>query len=456
MTLLPDTSVATRRITRRGIRSKVARLMSGLAILAVAVTGSIAGQAGDPAFAIDYPTWPDVQNARASEASKQTEITRIRGLLAQLAATVEATKAEEIARGTDAQVAQEKFDEADYKARQLQLRADVEQATADESKLRAGQLAARLARSSGDVSASLFFDGESAADLLSQLGMASKITDQSAGIYEKALQDQNTAQSSADQADLAKAALQELSDAAAAALELAIAASVAANAALDEQQNNEAVLNAQLAVLVEDRVATEADYNAGVRAREAEAARVAEAARIAEAARVAAAAAWAAANPPRPASSSGGGSGGSSGGSGGEIASSGWARPASGSLTSAYGYRIHPIYQSRIFHNGTDFGAGCGTPIYAAAAGVVARSGWNGGYGNYISINHSGGAQTAYAHIVDGGLLVRTGQSVSEGQLIARVGTTGGSTGCHLHFEIRVNGSTTDPVPFLRARGVNM
>ena len=447
MTQLADTDGEARGVTRPGIRSKMVRLMSGLAILAVAVTGSIAGQASDPAFAIEYPTWSDVQNARASESSKQTEITRIRGLLAQLATNVEATKAEEIARGTEAQVAQDKFDEADFKAQQLQQEADEEQAVADESKLRAGQLAARLARSGGDVSASLFFDGESAADLLSQLGMASKITDQSAGIYEKAIQDQNNAQLSADQANLAKAALQELSDAAAAALKLAIAASAAATAALEEQQNNEAVLNAQLAVLVEDRVATEADYNAGVRAREIEAARVAEVARLA-------AVAWAAANPPRPASASGGGGGG--GGTGGQIASSGWARPASGSLTSSFGWRIHPIYKSRIFHNGTDFGASCGTPIYAAAAGVVTRSGPNGGYGNYISINHAGGAATSYAHIVDGGLLVRAGQSVSEGQLIARVGTTGGSTGCHLHFEVRVNGSTTDPVPFMRARGVNM
>jgi len=444
MTQLADTDGEARGVTRPGIRSKMVRLMSGLAILVVAVTGSIAGQASDPAFAIEYPTWSDVQNARASESSKQTEITRIRGLLAQLATNVEATKAEEIARGTAAQVAQDKFDEADFKAQQLQQEADEEQAVADESKLRAGQLAARLARSGGDVSASLFFDGESAADLLSQLGMASKITDQSAGIYEKAIQDQNNAQLSADQANLAKAALQELSDAAAAAHELAIAASAAATAALEEQQNNEAVLNAQLAVLVEDRVATEADYNAGVRAREIEAARVAEVER-------AAAAAWAAANPPRPASVSGGG-----GGTGGQIAASRWARPASGSLTSSFGWRIHPIYKSRIFHNGTDFGATCGTPIYAAAAGVVTRSGPNGGYGNYISISHAGGVATSYAHIVNGGLLVRAGQSVSEGQLIARVGTTGGSTGCHLHFEVRVNGSTTDPVPFMRARGVNM
>ncbi|MBC7724892.1 MAG: peptidoglycan DD-metalloendopeptidase family protein [Burkholderiaceae bacterium] len=427
----------------RSIRSRIMGTLATVAVIAVAATGSIVGNASAPAFAADYPTWSDVQSARSSEAAKQTEIGRIRDLLAQLSANVEATKAEEITRGTEAQVAQAAFDEADYRANQLQTRADEEQATADESKIQAGQLAARLARSGGDVSASLFFDGNGAADLLSQLGMASKITDQSAGVYEKAIRDQNTAQASANQADVAKAALQALSDAAAAALDLAVAASAAAAAALVEQQNNEAVLNAQLAVLVENRVATENDFNAGVIARAAEAARIAEVERQAQLA-------WAAANPPQSSGSSG------SGGTGGEIASSGWARPASGSLTSAYGYRIHPIYHTRIFHAGTDFGASCGTPIFAAAAGVVARAGWNGGYGNYIAINHAGGVQTAYAHIVNGGLLVGQGQSVSEGQLIARVGTTGGSTGCHLHFEVRVNGSTTDPVPFMRARGVNM
>ena len=83
-------------------------------------------------------------------------------------------------------------------------------------------------------------------------------------------------------------------------------------------------------------------------------------------------------------------------------------------------------------------------------------SGWNGGYGNYIRIDHGGGVTTAYGHIVNGGLLVSMGQEVSVGQNIARVGTTGSSTGCHLHYEVRNNGVTTDPVSYMRNEGIGL
>jgi murein DD-endopeptidase MepM/ murein hydrolase activator NlpD len=105
-------------------------------------------------------------------------------------------------------------------------------------------------------------------------------------------------------------------------------------------------------------------------------------------------------------------------------------------------------------HEGTDLASGCYTPIVAASAGTVDYVGWYGGYGNYVRINHGGGVQTAYGHIVDGGFRVATGQQVSAGQLIALVGSTGASTGCHSHVEVHINGATTDPVPFMGARGV--
>ncbi|HXD60550.1 MAG TPA: M23 family metallopeptidase, partial [Lacisediminihabitans sp.] len=79
-----------------------------------------------------------------------------------------------------------------------------------------------------------------------------------------------------------------------------------------------------------------------------------------------------------------------------------------------------------------------------------------GGYGNYIRINHGGGLTTAYGHIVNGGILVSVGQSVSAGQQIARIGSTGESTGCHLHFETRPGGVATNPVPFMAARGITL
>lgn len=427
------------------------RVLSVIAAIAVATTAGITGNATEPAFAIDYPTWADVENARNNETTKQAEVARIEAVLAQLATQVDETKAAEKARGDEYQQAQQAFDEANFKAEQLQLQADEAQVTADESKLRAGQLAARLARSgSGDVSASLFFDGASAADLLSQLGMASKITDQSAAVYQTAIEDQNTAQSLTDQANVAKVALQDLADAAAEALDAATAAADAAAAALAEQQENEAVLRAQLSVLAENRAATEADYQAGVRAREEEARRV-EAARQAAVAAARAAAAAAAA-----AAASAADAGAASAAPGGAPSPSGaWVRPSAGYVSSSYGYRVNPYSGVYAFHAGTDVGAGCGYPIYAAASGTVSYSGWNGGYGNFISIGHSGGISTSYAHIVNGGLLVSRGQSVSAGQLIALVGTTGGSTGCHLHFEVRRSGATVDPVQFMRSQGVS-
>jgi murein DD-endopeptidase MepM/ murein hydrolase activator NlpD len=86
----------------------------------------------------------------------------------------------------------------------------------------------------------------------------------------------------------------------------------------------------------------------------------------------------------------------------------------------------------------------------------VAYSGWYGDYGNFILINNGDGTSTAYGHIINGGLLVGVGARVGAGQNIARIGTTGGSTGCHLHYEVRVNGTQVDPVPFMRARGVTL
>ena len=95
-------------------------------------------------------------------------------------------------------------------------------------------------------------------------------------------------------------------------------------------------------------------------------------------------------------------------------------------------------------------------PIYAATGGTVSFSGVNGGYGNFIILDHGNGIESAYAHIIDGGRLVSNGQTVTAGQLIARTGSIGGSTGCHLHFETRSGGAVFDPVPFMRQRGVTL
>ena len=125
----------------------------------------------------------------------------------------------------------------------------------------------------------------------------------------------------------------------------------------------------------------------------------------------------------------------------------GWPCPSSSRITSQYGYRI--LFGVRDFHTGIDIGASTGSNIVAAESGTVilANYGWNGGYGNYIIINHGNGITTRYAHASQ--LFVSAGQTVSKGQVIAAVGTTGNSTGPHLHFEVRLNGSHTNPLNYL-------
>lgn len=124
-----------------------------------------------------------------------------------------------------------------------------------------------------------------------------------------------------------------------------------------------------------------------------------------------------------------------------------WPVPGSQRVTSRYGYRIHPVYKTKKFHTGIDIGAGYGLNIVAAADGVVTLAATNGGYGKCIVINHGSGITTLYGHCSS--LLVSKGATVTKGQVIAKVGSTGVSTGPHLHFEVRINGGTTDPMPYI-------
>ncbi len=117
------------------------------------------------------------------------------------------------------------------------------------------------------------------------------------------------------------------------------------------------------------------------------------------------------------------------------------------SMTSNYGYRRDPINGSAAMHSGIDFRGAYGTPILAAADGVVTRAAVVSGYGNCVEITHANGLVTRYAHL--SGFDVREGQKVSRGSKIARMGSTGRSTGTHLHFEVRLNGTAVNPMKFL-------
>jgi murein DD-endopeptidase MepM/ murein hydrolase activator NlpD len=375
----------------------------------------------------NYPSWADVQSARRNETRAKKQIAAIRALLAKLESDLKAARADEIAKGEALEAAQNAYDDQVLVAAGLRTQADAAGEQAQTAKQQANRMLAMLAKSgNGDVVANLLVDSQGADALLYRLEAMDRFSDQSNRVYTEALRLQNSAQSLADQAKVAEKKRDELKDAAAAALEAARAATEAADRAVQEQQDHQAELKAQLSVLVEKRKITEKDYRAGVIARE-------------KARKAALAAAAAAA------------------GQAGKVNAYGWSRPSAGYISSGYGYRYHPIYHQWLLHSGTDIaGQGCGAPIHAAHSGRVVYAGWNGTLGNYVQIDHGNGSASGYGHIVSGGILVRYGQWVSAGQVIARVGTTGASTGCHLHFIIRVNGQLTNPVPFMRNKGISL
>jgi murein DD-endopeptidase MepM/ murein hydrolase activator NlpD len=391
--------------------------------LVIVLTASIVLTPSARASATEYPTWGQVAAARASEAAAQALVAQIQAQLATLRTQAEQTAALAEARGAEYENADQKFQEAAFKASKLTGQANAANALAVASRAKAGQIVAQLARTGGqNLSMRLFADGKNSEQLLARLGFESKVAQLASGVYAKATRDRNSAQSLTDQANLAAKSREQLRTIASQALDSARIASAAADAAVVEQVQNQAGLQAQLVVLTEKRAATESDFAVG------------------EAVRAAAAAAAAAARA----------------GSAGKVSSAGWANPTSGRIVSPYGYRIHPIYKDWRLHNGVDLAGGCNVPIYAATSGRVSFSGLNGGYGNFIILDHGNGIQSAYAHIIDGGRLVSDGQTVTAGQLIARTGSTGGSTGCHLHFEVRSGGVAFDPVPFMRDRGVTL
>lgn len=121
--------------------------------------------------------------------------------------------------------------------------------------------------------------------------------------------------------------------------------------------------------------------------------------------------------------------------------------PVNGVVTSPYGYRTHPIFGTTIYHSGMDIGVDYGTPVHAADGGVVVEAGWISGYGYAVIIDHGNGLSTLYGHNQE--LAVSEGQAVSQGQVIAYAGSTGNSTGPHVHFEVRANGDPVDPSAYL-------
>ena len=125
----------------------------------------------------------------------------------------------------------------------------------------------------------------------------------------------------------------------------------------------------------------------------------------------------------------------------------GWPAPGYTTITSPFGMRLHPIFKVYRLHTGTDIATPTGAPIVAANSGVVIKSMYTNGYGNMVMISHGGGVSTVYAHGSE--IIAKTGQLVERGEVIMKAGSTGWSTGPHLHFEIRINGQYVDPLPYI-------
>jgi len=406
------------------VRARILKAAGGLAIIGLVVAGAV----GQPAQAASYPSWSDVVKARKSQAAKATQVKQIQDLINQLESDLAAATAEAERKGNAYNDAQTKFEDADQRATDLKAQADAAQKKADDAKTLAGRLGAQLYRSGGsDLALNLLIEGgDSSADqLLARLGSMSKLVERSSTIYADALASQNEATALQAQADIALKERERLKKIAEDAYNQAVAAQEAYQQRLDENNAHADELKAQLAALQAATDATVAQYKAGV-----------EAARLAALARAKAEAAA----------------------RGVAVSDAGWTRPSDGYVSDYWGPRssVWTGYGwSSSFHRGIDFSTSCGNPIYAASGGRVSFAGWNGGFGYSMRINHGGGIETTYSHIKSGGMLKHVGEQVGPGERIALTGTTGTSTGCHLHFMVYQNYSPINPKPFMSSRGVN-
>ncbi|WP_025134953.1 M23 family metallopeptidase [Leucobacter sp. PH1c] len=413
----------------------------------------IGGQLGaTPAAALDLPTWDDVQAAKADQATAAKKVTEIEGLIADgekeldRLRNLHSTKLQEL---NEADVAAR---EAADRAQTLRTQAEESKKAADEAADRAGVLVAQMYRSGGvDRSMELFLDAdESTADaLLERMASMSKATERNTQLSEEAQQAANTADTLGKQAAAAEQEREELRDRAATLEAEAATAAATQGDKVAEQERQQTVLATQLEALKDTTTKTVEGYEERLRIEEEQ--RRKEAERLARLAEEYRKQQEELARQQEEQANNGGGNtgggntgggntgggntgGGNTGGGNGGI-SNGWVIPT------AYSYVSDNFAPpGRPNHTGIDLAAGCYTPIVAAASGTVAMSYWDPyGGGNMVSINHPTGWQTRYAHMAEWAA-VSPGQQVAAGQFIGYVGTTGGaSTGCHLHFEMRLN-----------------
>jgi murein DD-endopeptidase MepM/ murein hydrolase activator NlpD len=394
------------------------RIAGILAITPVLVVTLMFATTAPAAYATKYPSWADVVAARHSQEKTHAEVTKIKDLVKSLNKKLATAQATATTDGQLAYAAQQQYFAGEQKEQTLQAQVKVATAKAARSKTEISEYAAELARGAdvpGGNSLSLFLHRDSASDVLNGLGDAQKLTEQQNKVLQLATAQKNSITQLRALATAQAGILKGEKQAADAAEAVAVASAQRLQTAVTAETAHKTQLKIELVALTTKRNLTEKQYQKGLR--------------------VAAA----------------------SGGAGGSVASSGWALPTVGVITSPWGYRFDPAagYSWRM-HYGDDIADGCLRPIYAAHSGVVSYVGPFGDIGNYVEINHGNGYQTSYGHIADYKTFVHMGQRVRAGQQIAATGSTGTSTGCHLFFQVYVGGTPVDPVPFMSARGIRL
>jgi murein DD-endopeptidase MepM/ murein hydrolase activator NlpD len=400
----------------RAIRTRL-RLAGMIGVAAFLVAGSLVAATPPAAYATTYPTWADVVAARNNQAAAQAEVAQIQSLLAGLSSQLATANADAAAKGQAAAAAEQKYTLAEEKQQILNTQETDAAARAQKSKSELAGYASQLARGpsggGGWSTISLLINGKSEGQLLNDLGAVGQVSKAEGGLLQKAIAERNSVTQLVALATAQARILAVQKQAADAAKAAAEAAAATLQADVDAEAAHQQQLTVELAALTTNTTMTLAGYEAGVAA-------------------------------------------GDGAGAPGVVDSQGWALPTAGVITSPWGYRYDPAQgYAWAFHYGDDIADGCLQPIYAAAAGTVTYAGVYSDFGNYITINH-GGVSTSYGHIANGQTFVHAGDQVGAGQNIARTGSTGASTGCHLYFAVLDEGSWTDPVPFMSARGIKI
>ncbi|GEM_PF-522263 len=371
------------------------------------------------------PTWDQVGAASGNTVAANELMSSIRAQIEQLrVAVAEASEASEQA-GIAYARARTNAENARSDAMKLEAQITDAQKMADDSAAALGAMAAQLRHHTDgfDPAAIAFFNDRPESNFLQQWTMINRLSTSENSLLERA---------NADRANLEKLRLQcaqKLVDAqkyekqAAADRDAALAAQMHLQAQQEAAIKSEAELSQMLAVLSDGRAPTESDMQAVMQAQQSayEAAFTnLEAAGITS--------------------------------QQGQASALGAFAPIVGAqVTDRFGMRVHPIDRTVKMHWGTDYVASCGTPLYSVLNGTVIFAGPSGSYGNLVQIKLDDGTIITYAHIANGGIGVRAGQKVTAGQPIALVGTTGASTGCHLHFEVESAGAKIDPHAWLKS-----